>query len=673
MVWHVDGRRKSTLRSMTRRVKATAVLAALLAVTAVSGLRLGLWQPEAVEFPHLTLEAAHKIRADWTSFVNTTHVSGLAADGDRVWTVGGGVRRYDLRTNSYTTFYTEHGLASNDTRAISVEDDFVWVVTAAGVSRFSRKEKKWQNFSVADGLADDLVVSVALDRENRIIWFGTWDSGLSRYDIENDRWQSYSTKDGLSNDCVISLAVDSQDNILWCGTWGGGVSQLNLATGKWRSWDKTSNLASNTVTAIAVQTDVVWFGTLDSGLCRFDKSEESWETFSAENGLGGNAVSAIVVDSAGTSVWVGTRDGGLSRLRTDVGKWEVFGGKDGLLMAISAVSLADNTQLLLGTWGKGLVKFDYRNNEAQVYGTTNEIAHNQVVGMFADSVRNALWVGTEGGGASSYELAVGQWNTFNREAKTLPNNTVNRIVVTGGQDDSRDDLVWFGTLDGVVRINQQTTLTVSRELSEGLVESFAQDPAGKVLWVGTNNQGLYRYDLQAETWQHVEELPDYIYFSLAWDEAEKTLWCGTEEGIQGYEANSRRPITFDSFPAPDADIRSIVVDDKHETLWAGSWLSGLFGYDKQTRQWTRYTKADGLPGDTVVGLALDTHRDGHEALWVGTNMGAAKYEFSSGEWVQFSTADGLAHNFILAIALDNSGSVWFGTWGGGVSKYENRD
>jgi ligand-binding sensor domain-containing protein len=204
----------------------------------------------------------------------------------------------------------------------------------------------------------------------------------------------------------------------------------------------------------------------------------------------------------------------------------------------------------------------------------------------------------------------------------------------------------------------------------GLIESFAVDQKGQTLWVGTNNQGLYRCGLKSGKCRHVDELADHVYFSLAWDDSEGRLWCGTKTGIVSYDAERREKVTSDSAPAGMTEVRAVLLDHERNALWAGSWFSGLFRYEKTTRQWTQYTEADGLPGETVAALAIDSPKEGRAALWVGTNRGAAKYDFRSGQWQQFNTKDGLAHNFVLTVAVDNSGSVWFGTWGGGVSKYD---
>jgi ligand-binding sensor domain-containing protein len=43
-----------------------------------------------------------------------------------------------------------------------------------------------------------------------------------------------------------------------------------------------------------------------------------------------------------------------------------------------------------------------------------------------------------------------------------------------------------------------------------------------------------------------------------------------------------------------------------------------------------------------------------------------------GTWQTFTTQDGLADNDVLSIAVGPDASLWFGTWGGGVSRYRLR-
>ena len=57
-------------------------------------------------------------------------------------------------------------------------------------------------------------------------------------------------------------------------------------------------------------------------------------------------------------------------------------------------------------------------------------------------------------------------------------------------------------------------------------------------------------------------------------------------------------------------------------------------------------------------------------LWFGTNGGgASKYDGKS--FITYSTsAQGLASNIIWCITQDHAGNLWFGTEGSGVSKFD---
>ena len=55
-----------------------------------------------------------------------------------------------------------------------------------------------------------------------------------------------------------------------------------------------------------------------------------------------------------------------------------------------------------------------------------------------------------------------------------------------------------------------------------------------------------------------------------------------------------------------------------------------------------------------------THADAKDVIWVGTwGGGVSRYE--EGEWRNLSMTDGLAGNIVYSIAQDDSGAYWFGT------------
>ncbi|NBC83116.1 MAG: hypothetical protein GVY19_07015 [Bacteroidetes bacterium] len=80
-----------------------------------------------------------------------------------------------------------------------------------------------------------------------------------------------------------------------------------------------------------------------------------------------------------------------------------------------------------------------------------------------------------------------------------------------------------------------------------------------------------------------------------------------------------------------------------------------------------YTSDDGLALDAIVcGL-----KDQSGNLWFGTyGGGVSRYDGKS--FTNFTTAQGLANNNVRSIMQDKSGNLWFGTYGGGVSRYDGK-
>ncbi|MEE8391039.1 MAG: two-component regulator propeller domain-containing protein, partial [Anaerolineae bacterium] len=76
--------------------------------------------------------------------------------------------------------------------------------------------------------------------------------------------------------------------------------------------------------------------------------------------------------------------------------------------------------------------------------------------------------------------------------------------------------------------------------------------------------------------------------------------------------------------------------------------------------WRNYTN-----GNYVNALAVEG-----DYVWAGTSGGVVRWDRTDGSYVKYTTADGLADNDVRAVAIDGAGHLWFGTGGGGVSKFD---
>jgi serine phosphatase RsbU (regulator of sigma subunit)/ligand-binding sensor domain-containing protein len=101
-------------------------------------------------------------------------------------------------------------------------------------------------------------------------------------------------------------------------------------------------------------------------------------------------------------------------------------------------------------------------------------------------------------------------------------------------------------------------------------------------------------------------------------------------------------------------------------MWFGT-AGGVSRYDGKS--FVNFSTKDGLAHNAVWSI----HQDKSGAMWFGTaGGGVSKYDGKGKGFVNFSAKDGLVNNSVLAIHQDQSGAIWFGTAGGGVSRYDGK-
>ena len=151
---------------------------------------------------------------DGKKWVSWTHKDGLgAANDDKLpfsANTGLGTRsRHDLSVGAdgpatYNPNYVFSILAA--------ADGSIWAGTwGAGASRWDGKA--WTNYTVKDGLAGNIVYSVAQGRDGAM-WFGT-SNGVSRWD--GKAFKNLGVADGLLDRNVYALAVAPNGDV-WAGT-----------------------------------------------------------------------------------------------------------------------------------------------------------------------------------------------------------------------------------------------------------------------------------------------------------------------------------------------------------------------------------------------------------------------------------------------------------------------
>jgi signal transduction histidine kinase/ligand-binding sensor domain-containing protein len=377
-----------------------------------------------------------------------------------------------------------------------------------------------------------------------------------------------------------------------------------------------------------------------------------------------------ILDPSGNPFILG--DGGKSN-------FTAYTTDNGLALDAISCSVMDATgNLWFGTFGGGVSK--YNGKSFTSFTTAQGLANNGVWSITEDKSGN-LWFGTYGSGVSKYD---GKSFTSFTTAQGLASNTVLNIT------EDKSGNLWFGTHGGGVSKydgKSFTSFTMAQGLASNTVLNITEDKSGN-LWFGTHGSGVSKYDGKSFTsFTTAQGLANNRVLSITEDKS-GNLWFGTNGGgVSKYDGKS-----FTNFTTAQGLANNQVwsiTEDKSGNLWFSTEGGGVSKYDGNCEAITNTDKKDkkevskSLPAGqtsftsftTAQGLANNIVRsiteDKSGNLWFGTyGGGVSKYDGKS--FTNFTTAQGLAKNSVYSITEDKSGNLWFGTDGSGVSKYDGK-
>ena len=295
--------------------------------------------------------------------------------------------------------------------------------------------------------------------------------------LSADEWKSYTVRDGLVNNMVRCIAVDKERQEIWFGT-KRGVSCFN-GKNKWTNYTSEDGLSSNEVNSILIDGENIWFGTKE-GLCKFNKKKDEWSKYTTKNGLANNQVNVLALK--GKNLWIGT-EGGLSRLDKTKGKFTTYTRKDGLFDDRIKDIIIKDGYLLVVTSGAKISVLDFVKQKWNIYEIDS--AHYANIGITREA--GIIWCGTNGTGVRAYNRINKTWNNYTI-SEGLADNFVQAIAADGRY-------IWVGTFNGISRFDTVKEKWKNFYSRDGLVNDSVSAIAidGENIWFGTDD-GVSRYN-----------------------------------------------------------------------------------------------------------------------------------------------------------------------------------
>jgi signal transduction histidine kinase/ligand-binding sensor domain-containing protein/CheY-like chemotaxis protein len=513
---------------------------------------------------------------------------------------------------------------------------------ASGALAAAQSATTFVHLGVSDGLPGQEVYAMVQDAQG-FMWFGTA-TGLARFDgINMVTYRHEAGREGaLANDFVNSLLVTAHGS-LWVGT-DGGLCRHRRATD-----DFECHIEVGEANGLAEAADgSLWIG--GPKLTRFEPSTGTRRVYDP-----GSYTLAVTIDTAGR-ILVGTYDKGLLRFNPRSNEFHsvALGSPqhdtpDALDRRVRVVYEDRRGSLWVGTDGGlsvlsatlRLQRF-YTQDPGDVDDPEN--LGDGFVNTVLEDAAGRVWVGTHYGGLNRFERDSGTFTRFGLDP-TEPRALKTRMVFAITEDQT--GMLWFAGR-GVARLDplsEQLTLHQPLDghvtaVAAGYPEHIVTDKLGNVL-LGSA-RGLVRYDPQQDHWSHHrmvaphDELPRQVEYPVVYSLAPGTGGFSYVGGPQSIWLYLEARGGFGPSHIAAPATPTAILEDRSGSLWVGT-----------ARGLVKYSNSSGEPDQQLFSHSASDPStlsddwvnflvESGNGLWVGTANGLNYLAFDSDEFQRWN-------------------------------------
>ena len=295
------------------------------------------------------------------------------------------------------------------------------------------------------------------------------------------------------------------------------------------------------------------------------------------------------------------------------------------------------------------------------------LSSNQVRSMIQDE-KGFIWIGTDQG--------LTKYDGYDFQEFPLPEQWTGATLLMLFEHGTH---IYIGTDKGLFIMDSGTQKISPSEIitKDGMkisseVNNICMDLDGNI-WISTYGQGAFCYDPNMRTLKNYPFSDFEGKLSTVYVDKSNQVWALTNWGSPVLSKLNKSKDEFSGFVLhDDVEVSGglVLMEDSDKRFWLGSWDEGLFEIDRLTGKVRR-----SLPSTVSGGLnhihSIIEYDPG--ILLIGSDDGLLMYNTHTKEcWSDIdsdSDASGLSNRFVYPILKDREGSIWVGTYYGGINYY----
>lgn len=440
----------------------------------------------------------------------------------------------------------------------------------------------------------------AITSNNNIYLVTLWEgiliinSNIKSLDIESTPIKRYNSEINLSNIKFITNCMNS----LWIGGDTKDIFELSheseevichkIKTNDFNSISSIIPFYDNNF-LIGTNNGTYVFNPHNNNVSKFEYSK----SINIENKL---SVNKLANDNEG-GIWILTENSGVIHINkrnkifynyTIPGNYTVNCFCDGI----------NDNIVLLGTQN-GLYQYDMKQYELKEYNIKNINLKYDIRSLCRDN--NELWIGTESNGIIVLNLTDNKTQHYihsHNQPNSLTGNKINKIFK------SKNGNIIIGTNWGVCYYNRnKNNFITETTLGAMMAITDIYEDSKNNIWYATNNNGIYKHNLNTRTWKHYQHkpnsnnsIPNNSIIKIFENKEKRIIFCTNGNGLCYFNYDDEKFINYTS--NHNSFLNKMSVNSIEEDLKGYLWLStndGLYRLVKNEElNYNHFTAKDGL-------------------------------------------------------------------------------